>query len=300
MSDPFSWIGAGLSAGGNLLGNIFGGQATDRASKRAYRLGEKNLALQAEEQAYQRQFAAEGRLREDNAVQRRAADMAAAGFNPLLAAGSPAASGVTSGSSAPRMDAGDAFRLQAEAGRQRGQAIAKAGMFPEQILSQEMMRAQIDKTKAEADYQKALIPGAAGKQQSETDLNVTNALVQKANNIFSISQLEAIKKDASRYYEAGYRELATSEAKQKYRLDYESARMNASQALAKAGIDKEVADAISAVYASEMAASDSEVSKATVPSRIAGSYTGVVGSLAGSVRDVGFNTWLTNYLKKAK
>jgi hypothetical protein len=85
MSDILSGVlGGGITAGGSLLQNW------------------QNVKFQQEQNQITRD-------REDNAVQRRAADMQAAGINPLMAAGSPAATGVMQ---APQMKsnvAGDAI-----------------------------------------------------------------------------------------------------------------------------------------------------------------------------------------------
>lgn len=63
---------------------------------------EKNYDLQKDQYAYQQALQHQIFSREDNAVRRRAADLKAAGFNPLLAAGGAAGTGQAVTVSAPQ------------------------------------------------------------------------------------------------------------------------------------------------------------------------------------------------------
>lgn len=83
----------GLSATDSVLGTDFMGEYYNQ----------KNYDMQLEQQAYQRRLQQQLFDREDNAVQRRMADLKAAGMNPLLAAGGAAGAGQAVTSSAPQI-----------------------------------------------------------------------------------------------------------------------------------------------------------------------------------------------------
>lgn len=76
---------------------------------------ERNLDFQKDNLAYQKQLQQQIFNREDNAVQRRAADLKAAGMNPLLAAGGAASSGQAVQTSAPQASAKTNFAATAMA-----------------------------------------------------------------------------------------------------------------------------------------------------------------------------------------
>ena len=89
--------GAALAAGGSS--SI--GALTDLGNMG---VGFLNYGLQKKMFKYQKRLQREIFQREDNAVQRRKADLLAAGFSPVLAAGSAAGSGATVAVNTPQME----------------------------------------------------------------------------------------------------------------------------------------------------------------------------------------------------
>ena len=67
-------------------------------------IARQNLQFQRENLAYQKEVQNTEWMREDNAVQRRKADLIAAGLSPVLAAGSAANAGPVVATQAPRRD----------------------------------------------------------------------------------------------------------------------------------------------------------------------------------------------------
>lgn len=70
----------------------------------ANKINKQNMAYQREQQSYDRSMQQKIFEREDNAVQRRRADMEKAGLNPILAAGQSAEAGPTIRSEVPQQD----------------------------------------------------------------------------------------------------------------------------------------------------------------------------------------------------
>ena len=91
-----------LMAGLNILGSLANAGATVAGAVDSIKTNQKNYNLQVENLAYQKDIQKRIFEREDNAVQRRVADLVSAGLSPTLAAGSSAGAGSVVSTSAPQ------------------------------------------------------------------------------------------------------------------------------------------------------------------------------------------------------
>ena len=91
-----------LMTGLNILGGLVNAGSTIAGTVDSIKTNQKNYDLQVENLAYQKDIQNKIFEREDNAVQRRVADLVAAGLSPTLAAGSSAGAGSVVSTSAPQ------------------------------------------------------------------------------------------------------------------------------------------------------------------------------------------------------
>ena len=92
-----SGLAAGAMAGAQIGTDLYNTYEQTKIAR-------QNLQFQRENLAYQKDVQNTEWMREDNAVQRRKADLIAAGLSPVLAAGSAANAGPVVATQAPRRD----------------------------------------------------------------------------------------------------------------------------------------------------------------------------------------------------
>jgi hypothetical protein len=98
---------------GAAIGGISGAVGGVYSAIKQNKIAEQNIALQRETNAQNERLMREGWGREDTAVQRRAADLAAAGQSPLMAAGAAAQSGGPASMIAPKNEQNPGLQMQA-------------------------------------------------------------------------------------------------------------------------------------------------------------------------------------------
>lgn len=168
-----SLIGAGLSFGGGLFSNrtnkqiarenlAYQREANEKNMQLTKEANEANIQLQRDINnqniAFQQQENDITRMREDNAVQRAAADMTAAGLSKTLAAGNPApAQGLT----APQAESPQVQRAQVQALNNQFRyesALQKmniAQLMQDMTVKDEQLRQSRELNNAQIDYIKA-------------------------------------------------------------------------------------------------------------------------------------------------
>lgn len=268
--DPLS---AGITLGANLLGGAFGASAAEQQRKSAEEINQKNLEMQRENLDWEKSVQATTWNREDNAVQRRSADLAAAGINPLLAAGSAANAGQVVRTDAPQLDI-------AEAGYSGGpmRALGKAVTdSPAQVMQMQGMLADVEVKKAQAQLLRAQASGAG---MSNDVFSVDNLVALDAARNFRVGDLRQnpdVRMDnALKYFTNATNFSVYSKAAQ-------SIQASATEALVNAGVDKAKADALASGYTASLIKNNLTVSDATVPASIAEAYAKIIGSAVGAV-----------------
>jgi hypothetical protein len=168
--------------GGGTGGNLFNSSQSSAGSGALGFLGKigdwiqtdywnrKNLKAQKEQQEYDRALTQTIFDREDNSVQRRVADMKAAGINPVLAAGAGAQAGQPVRSEAPQM------------GRQESLQFSIGAM---EMMK---MKADVGRTNAERDFINAQTRAVdENLRLKQEDINVQRERIAQTERFFDIN-----------------------------------------------------------------------------------------------------------------
>ncbi len=216
MSDPVSGAllgslaGAGIAAGGGIITSAM------------------NIDFQKEVNAHNEELMREAWAREDSAVQRRAADMDAAGFNPVLATGAAASTMPAVRAEAPQV------RENIGLSAIQGAAAARDMMIKDK-------QAQLLQKQAESvDLENEL-------KRKTLDPNVQVAIERAAQAVrdTEIKSIEATSKRIEMYLKAGEQRMQN----QDIAVKEEWARLNAAldYQIKEVGLDQAKADLLRAI-----------------------------------------------------
>ena len=163
----------------DIVGGLANVGSTIAGTVDSIKTNRENLALQKDNLAYQKDLQQTIFQREDNAVQRRVADLKAAGLSPTLAAGSSAGAGSVVSTSAPQKKSNlESYLALASVGTalaQQQKAQTEADIARQQLIQDKM----------DTDYFKkkgvSPIESRMGYQQILT--NLVNGLINKKSSI---------------------------------------------------------------------------------------------------------------------
>lgn len=175
----------------DIVGNLVDVGSTIAGTVDSIKTNKENLALQKDNLAYQKDLQKTIFQREDNAVQRRVADLKAAGLSPTLASGSSAGAGSVVSTSAPQKKSNlESYLALASVGTalaQQQKAQTEADIARQQLI-QDKMDTQYYKLKGISPVESHI-----GYQQLL--VNVLNGFLNRATSNLPI--LDVVKSNAN-------------------------------------------------------------------------------------------------------
>lgn len=273
--DPVT-IAALASGGSNLVGGLIEGFT-------AGGINQKNLEFQRENLAWQKMVQEKTWEREDSAAQRRAADFAKAGINPLLASGSTAQSGAVVQTQAPQLDMREAGYV--------GKAARAAGDLPAQVLQMQSQAASIDNIKADAELKRA--QAMAVNQKTPMELKAMGSTIDlQTANIKEIGQrIESMNPQTVKESIARVNNLVD-----RLNMDRNIAQANlnintimnaANTAVAEADVNVKVQALAKGVVALEQMKLDLLQNKMMLPAKVSQQYITAIDGVLSLVRKTG-------------
>lgn len=181
----------------SLFGNIVSGVVGIGQAATDYAINKQNLKFQQQNLDYQKELQKQIFGREDNAVQRRAHDLQAAGLSKTLAAGEGAGAGSVVGTSAPQMGQIDFLNralsvAQAQAdirktNAETEEALKRGATLDSQILNDQVNRDYTQIKTAIEQGNLDMLP--LSRQQKEASIRLTNRQLAQVDEVIQASVL---------------------------------------------------------------------------------------------------------------